>query len=80
LGSGRRRDEPNDIDQRWSHAGSRTDREADPFPYDAPRDVDPDDLLRAREVRQRTEMDLLRRGLGRRRDECNIVELAAWRR
>jgi hypothetical protein len=70
----------NGIDQRWAHTGSRADREADGFSYDARRDVDPNDLLRAREVRQRTEAELRKRGLGERHDAENVVELVLWRR
>jgi hypothetical protein len=35
---------------------------------------------RRREIRQRTEMELRKRGLGARHDAENILELAAWRR
>jgi hypothetical protein len=69
------------IDQRFaSFSGSRTDGEADDFPYDPPRDVETDYLPRATEVRQRVDMELRQRGLRERNDLGNIVELAAWRR
>jgi hypothetical protein len=68
----------NEIDQRWSHTGSRTDRESDAFPYDPP------NLSRKvcdlpHETRDRVEAELRVRQLGE-SSASNIIELARWRR
>jgi hypothetical protein len=67
----------NGIDQRWTHTGSRTNREVDGFPYDEP--VRKGFTEEPHEARAKKEAELRKRGLlGR--PEGNIVELSLWRR